>query len=238
MLFNMFPKRTVIVAPHADDEVLGAGGFIAEACRHGWETHIFFATVSGYSSEARGDYSTAASRLDEVKKMAAFLNVTSYAVLFSGEDGERKHLRLDTVPQSELISFISHAIAAVRPSVAVIPYLGYYHQDHRAVASACIASLRPAPDSPLRPFVPVVLAYGHAARGWGGEAYTFNPNFFVDISRSIETKLEAIACYKSQLCEPPHPRSLSVIRDSCSAWGVFAGVSYAEQFECLRFVAA
>lgn len=237
MLFNTFPKRAIIIAPHADDEVLGAGGFIARANQNGWESHVIYATVSGYSSEVRGDISTAASRQDEVNNVAKFLNFTSYAIIFADEDGGRKHLRLDTVPQTELIAFISHAIAAVKPSVAIIPCIGHYHQDHRAVAAACLAALRPAPDSPLRPFVPVVIAYGHAVSGWGGDAYSFKPNFFIDISKSIETKLEAIACYKSQLCNPPHPRSLSAIRDNCSSWGAFSGTHYAEPFECIRFVA-
>jgi LmbE family N-acetylglucosaminyl deacetylase len=189
-LFSLSPKRAVIIAPHADDEVLGAGGFMACARRQGWELHVLFATVSGYPSEARGDHSQTASRLAEVEQMAALLGLAGYDVLFRGEE---KHLRLDTVPQAELIAFISDAVARVRPALAVVPCRGHHHQDHRAVADACAAALRPAPDGP-RPLVRGVLAYGHAAPGWGAGDHAFRPGLFVDISAEIDTKLAALAC--------------------------------------------
>lgn len=229
---SMAPRRAVIVAPHADDEVLGAGGLALLAARRGWEVHVLFATVSGYPSTPRGEISGTALRAREVERAAAALGLAGYSVLFEGEE---RHLALDAVPQSTLIRFVEEHVGRIRPSLAVVPGRGHHHQDHRAVADACVAALRPAPDG-RAPFVPAVLAYGHAAAGWGGEAFAFRPDVFVDIGAVVEDKLAALACYESQVCDPPHPRSLPAVRHQHAAWGALAGVSHAEPFECLRLV--
>ena len=37
---------------------------------------------------------------------------------------------------------------------------------------------------------------------------TFGPNVFFDISDTLEKKIEAMKCYKSELRNFPHPRSI------------------------------
>lgn len=232
MLAGLSPKVALVVAPHADDEILGAGGFIARASQAGWEVGVLFATVSGYRSAVSGESSTGDERLQEVQAALKMAGAAWFEIFRRHED---HHLRLDQVPQTELIAFIESFLSRCRPSVVIVPCRGHYHQDHRALADACVTALRPAPTGRL-PFVPVVLAYGHAAAGWGGQAFGFQPNFFVDISGVVETKLQALACYRSQVFPPPHARSLDAVRHQAASWGAYAGVSHAEPYECLRYV--
>lgn len=235
MLFSGFEhKVAVVLAPHADDEVLGAGGFIAKARATGWEIDFLFATVSGYGSLQRGDRSGNEGRIAEVANVMNVTGARSFAIFDQRGEHADVHLRLDSVPQIELITFIERYLKVARPSIAVIPCRSHYHQDHRAFADAAMTALRPAPDHIL-PFVPVVLAYGHAAAAWTSGA-EFKPNFFIDITDVIDAKLRAVACYESQLCEPPHPRSLEAIRQNAAAWGAYTGTPYAEAYECLRCV--
>jgi len=229
-LFELTPRKALVVAPHADDEVLGAGGLIARLSASGWQIHVLYATISGYPSMVLGDVSRTEARIAEVEAATKVLGVAGYEALFRGEGN---HLRLDAVPQAELIQFIEAGLMRVRPFLAVIPCFGHYHQDHRAVAQACVAALRPAPAARL-PFVPVVLAYGHGAAGWGGAPFEFRPTVFVDISQVIEIKMKAMACYASQLCDAPHLRSPDKIRRFSESWGNSAGVAHAEPFECTR----
>lgn len=230
---SSLPKRAIVIAPHADDEVLGAGGLIALLAEAGWEVYVGYLTISGYPSAAKGDHPDADTREQEVRDALAILGaVGDYRVLFRGED---KHLRLDTVAQADLITFIEEGIRTVRPSLLVMPCRGHYHQDHRATAEACVAAMRPAPHG-ARPLVPLVLAYGHAHGGWGGTGYNFHPSVFVDITDVMERKIQALAAYVTQLCDPPHARSLQALKDQAGMWGAFAGVSYAEPFECLRLL--
>jgi len=226
-------KKIIVVAPHADDETLEAGGLLAKLSSLGWETHVLFATISGFPAMFRNQHSRSEDRNDEVVSAMKVLGVSGYKVLFRGEE---KHLKLDTVPQTVLISFIEKNIKKIKPSICVMPGRGHYHQDHRALSDACVAALRPAPHSSSRPFVPIVIAYGHSSLGWGGDQFGFQPSVFVDISDHIDTKLKALECYTSQLCLPPHPRSLEKTKMFSSIWGNHCGVEFAEPFECIRFV--
>ena len=226
-------NKAVFFAPHADDEVLGAGGLIARLSRDGWEVHVVFGVISGFGSMSTADHSTTPDREEEAHAALSVLGCTSSEVLYRGEEF---HLRLDCLGQGELISSIESTLMSRRPSLVVVPSVRDHHQDHRAIAEACVTALRPAPDG-KRPFVPVVLAYGQSgAAGWGGEPYRFEPNFFVDITEQLDRKLEAMRCYTSQICDPPHGRSLEGIRSRANFYGALAGCQYAEAFESLRYV--
>jgi LmbE family N-acetylglucosaminyl deacetylase len=222
------------VAPHADDEVLGAGGAMALAAESGWEVRVCYAVLSGYTSLARGDTASTRERRAEAEAALSVLGAKDYEVWF---EGESHHLRLDTVPQADLIQLVERAIGTVEPEVVLVPALQHFHQDHRAVARACHAALRPGP-SGSRPLVKAVLRYGHPAPQWGDAASAFAPNVFLDLELVLQKKLTAMQCYRSQLCPPPHPRSLEALRDSSAWWGSLAGVRYAEPFECARLIVA
>ncbi len=231
-LLGLEPNQALVIAPHADDEVLGAGGWICRAAGAGWRVHVLYATIAGYPSSARGDRSTTAQRVAEAEAALAVLGTAGYEVLFQG-DGQ--HLRLDTVPRAELVAGVEARIERLRPSVVLLPCRGHYHQDHRALAEASIAALRPAPEARL-PRVAAVLAYGHAAAGWGGDGYRFHPNVFVDVTEVIDRKLAALDCYRSQTCPAPHPRSREGVCAYSAAWGAAAGCAHAEPFEGLRLL--
>lgn len=231
-LFDLATKRALVLAPHADDEVLGAGGWICRAAACGWAVHVLFATISGFRSVPRGDHPETTARVAEAEAALARMGVSGYDALFLGEE---KHLRLDTVPRTELTGFVERALAEHQPSVVILPTRAHYHQDHRAFAEAAIAALRPMPAGRW-PIPELVLAYGHTAAGWGGSGYHFQPSAFADITAFIDQKLEALACYESQLCPPPHPRSLLGLRAHAATWGAYAGCAYAEPFECLRLL--
>ena len=231
---NSFDDSTIlVVAPHADDEVLGAGGLVARAAARGARVHVAYLTISGFASDSSGTRSTPEERESEVDAACRTLGVTERSVLFRGEE---HHLKLDAIPQAHLVGFLEEVLRDTRPTLAVVPCRGHHHQDHRAAAEASVAALRPAPDTVGRPFVPHVIAYGHSAAGWGGESFQVRPSVFVDVTAVIETKIAALACYKTQLCPVPHPRSLAAVRNQQAVWGAHAGIAYAEAFECLRWV--
>ena len=222
-----------MIAPHADDEVLGAGGFMARLLASGWSVHVIYGVISGFESLSAGNESNSFEREAEAEAALKALGRASWETLYRGEN---LHLKLDSLPQKDLISPIEAALNTHRPSLVLAPSVRDHHQDHRAIAQACVTALRPAP-SGTRHYVPVILAYGQSGpAGWGGEPYRFEPNFFVDIEQHMDQKLEAMRCYKSQICDPPHGRSLEGIRTRASFYGALAGCRYAEAFESLRYV--
>lgn len=61
----------------------------------------------------------------------------------------------------------------------------------------------------------------------------FQPNVFVDISATLETKVQAMAVYESEARPFPHPRSPKALRVIARRWGSVVGV---EAFELVRSV--
>ena len=62
----------------------------------------------------------------------------------------------------------------------------------------------------------------------------FNHNIVVDISDQIETKLDALRLYKSQIDESEGPRSIEAVRALAKFRGSQAGFSYGEAFYLIR----
>jgi len=65
---------------------------------------------------------------------------------------------------------------------------------------------------------------------------SFLPNLFFDISEAINIKINAIATYKTELREYPHPRSLEGIKLIARFWGTKVGLYYAEAFSVVRAI--
>ena len=118
-LFELQPTRALVVAPHADDEVLGAGGLIARLRALDWQVHILYATIAGYPSLASGQDCSSEELAAEAAAARERLGGASHEVLY--RDPERC-MRLDLAPQVELIRFVEDGLRTLQPSLAVIPH--------------------------------------------------------------------------------------------------------------------
>ena len=65
---------------------------------------------------------------------------------------------------------------------------------------------------------------------------TFVPNYWIDISDTLEKKISSIAPYDSEMRDSPHTRSYQNIRQLAGLRGASVGVEYAEAFMLLRAV--
>jgi LmbE family N-acetylglucosaminyl deacetylase len=62
----------------------------------------------------------------------------------------------------------------------------------------------------------------------------FRPSVFVDISATLDRKIAAMECYRSERRGAPHPRSPDALRAAAARWGSVAGMPAAEAFELIR----
>ena len=62
----------------------------------------------------------------------------------------------------------------------------------------------------------------------------FTPNWVIDISDHIETKLKALKCYESQISDFPGPRSIEAIEALAKFRGTQAGFAYGEGMHIIR----
>jgi LmbE family N-acetylglucosaminyl deacetylase len=216
----------LIIAPHADDEVLGVGGAMARWAHEGQTVHVAVVT--------RGRpplYTDAEEDLCRAEALAAHARLgvahTWHLDLPAAE--------LDSLPHRELNHRLAELLRACQPEALFLPFLGDIHLDHQLVFRAGMVAARPCrPGFPRR-----IYAYETLSEtNWNAPYLTpgFNPNHFVDISAFLETKLQAMACYSSQVQAPPHERSIGSLRALATLRGATVGLGAAEAFITLRTV--
>jgi len=62
----------------------------------------------------------------------------------------------------------------------------------------------------------------------------FVPNWYVDVTDTLERKVAAFAHYETEHREYPHPRSERAIRAAAEFHGTSCGFEYAEPFVLVR----
>ena len=105
------------------------------------------------------------------------------------------------------------------------------HPDHRAAAEAAIYAVFPS--APTRPIFPELLAEGlepHQVKEVYMTSDQAHVNVTIDISSTIERKIEALRCHKSQV----DPGDGQWIRHWASETGKAAGIEYAEAFRVMK----
>lgn len=176
-------ERVLVIAPHADDEVIGAGGLLAQL---GGRAAVF--SVSQGADDEQG--------LTEMYKAARCLGVGAPRVLLP-PTGER----LETIPQSVLVDAAQAAIEAAQPT-AVFTCLPSHHQDHTRVHQATLAALRPRGVRPPR----LVACYEYP---WATLAAAPEPGMFHVLSDdALQRKRAALTAYESKIRPHLDPETL------------------------------
>ena len=215
--------KTLVVAPHPDDELLGCGGMLLRRKAEG--AYLGWLIVTGISQETGWSRAKVQQREEEIEQVSAGLGIDQvYNLGFPTT-------RLDTLPMGEVIQKFSEVFRDFEPEEVLIPHRGDVHTDHRVVfdaASACCKWFR-------YPSVRRVLAYETLSEtGFGlDQVATFTPNVFVDISSFLERKIELLQIYKSELGKFPFPRSETAVRALAQYRGATAGFEGAEAFQLL-----
>jgi len=223
-------ESALIVAPHADDEALGAGGLIHRLARRGGAVHVMFAAVDGMQHYGTDHHTSVEEREAEIQAAARILGF-SYSIIYRGRGLIEK---LDTIAQREMVDVFEQALNRLRPDLFVLPHGVDFDQDHRACFQAAFAAARPIPTS-FGKFLPLrVISYEMPKLTWSEQA--FQPNLYLNISDDIDTKLAAVKAYSSQLRATPHVRSLDNLRALAHLRGSEAGIQYAESFRIHRWV--
>ena len=216
--------KTLVVAPHPDDEVLGAGGTLLRRKAEG--TKVAWLIVTTISVELGWSKEKVKQRADEVKRVTELFGFDEVFTL------NFPTIQLDRVPMSDLVAGISEAFRSFEPEEVFVPHPSDVHTDHRMVfdaAASCTKWFR-------YPSVKRVLAYETLSEtDFGlGTDQGFRPNVFVDIEPFLDDKLRAMDIYESELGVFPFPRSHEAIRALAALRGAASGFKAAEAFELLR----
>src|SRR5450432_216242 len=115
----------LVIAPHADDEVLGCGGSIARATLAGIPVDVAVVTTGHPLLFSKRE-------TDRIRREM----VRAHEIL-----GVRRSVRLDlpapkldTLPEHEVADRIAEIVRELRPATVMIPHMGDPHIDHSVVA--------------------------------------------------------------------------------------------------------
>lgn len=219
--------RTLVIAPHPDDEVLGAGGILARLADAGEDAFVAVVTTGrppAFTAEAN-------ARVQEEARCAhELLGVAKTYWL------DQPAASLFETPHSVLNAALFKVISEVQPKTLLIPFIGDIHMDHTLTFLSSLVAARPHQAT----FPTTVMAYETLSEtNWNAPYLTpnFVPNVFVDIESTLPRKLEAMRKFASQLREAPHERSLETVRALATLRGATVHRRAAEAFVLIRHVA-
>jgi LmbE family N-acetylglucosaminyl deacetylase len=217
-------RSTLVIAPHPDDEVLGAGGTIARLAANGCTVKVVVVT------RARTEPGEVSSEVyEEASAVHRILGVDE-TIFWDFPTAE-----LDAVAHRRLNAALADVVARAAPDALFVPFVGDVHLDHAAVFRSTLVAARPA--QPLYPRF--ILAYECLSEtNWNAPylAPNFAPNLFIDIADFLPTKLAAMEAYASQNRAFPHERSLHTIEALARLRGSTVHRQAAEAFVVLREV--
>jgi bacillithiol biosynthesis deacetylase BshB1 len=205
----------LVIGPHPDDQELGMGGTIAKLAAQGHRVHLV--DMTNGEPTPLGDVET---RARESAAAAAILGV------------ERTLLGL---PNRQVVHDLTsrHKLAAVirrhRADWLFLPYPLDAHPDHVAVTrigeDARFDAKLSKTDIPGEPCYPKRIIYYFCTH----LRLNINPTFCIDITDTLEKKMDAVRAYASQFVKNNSPAP-EMVKTMTGYFGGRIGTAYAEPF--------
>ena len=224
--------KVLTIAAHPDDEVLGCGGLMRELADQGEEVSIAIlgeGITSRYDGQERASAGLLEALHERAHRAAERLGAGRLVMKRLPDN------RLDAMPLLEVVKVIEELVRDLDPEVIYTHHGGDLNVDHGIVHRAVLTATRPAPGQRVREIYAFEVP---SSTEWGFQSLepAFRPNTFVDISRTLEVKIDALRCYESEIRPFPHPRSPEAIEAIARRWGSVAGLGAAEAFELIRAI--
>jgi LmbE family N-acetylglucosaminyl deacetylase len=196
--------RVLAFGAHPDDLEVGAGGLLARLAAEGAKVTMAVVSIPNNADQRKAEALAGADVID-----------ADLFILY-----EDKPCRVEDIPMHELVRRFDTIVGDTRPDLVITHSAHDLHWDHGLVNRATVSALRRTPCD-LLAFLssPEMNAQSRSI----GQC-------FADISKTIETKIQAIGAHRSQV-----PKlDLESSRDLARAMGRISGYEYAEAYEVLR----
>lgn len=223
-------KKILIVAAHPDDEVLGCFGTVSKLIKEGYEAYTL---ILGEGKTSRLDTRKIEENKeqlkilnDEIKKANDIIGIKKCFVYDFPDN------RFDSVDLLDIIKVISKIKEEIKPDIIFTHYENDLNIDHKITYQAVITATRPLENESVKEIYSFEIL---SSTEWQ-YPISFSPDVFFDIQDTIELKLNAMQCYKSELCLYPHPRSLEGIELNAKYNGMRVGKNYVEAFKSVRVI--
>jgi LmbE family N-acetylglucosaminyl deacetylase len=215
-MFNVSKKLKIIaIGAHGDDIELACGGTLAQAVKFGHEVSMILVTGGGSSDHNNIKIRNHNEAKKEAIAASRIIGVTDLHIL-----GYK-----DTcVPYSiDLISKLDRIISEFQPDIIFTHFVFDTHQDHIRTAHSTISAARR--QNTILLYEPINPS---------GQGYMpFRPQVYVNISETIESKINSLKAHKSQY-KKYSDKWIEAVVARAKFRGFEMGVEYAECFEVVR----
>ena len=222
--------KVLIVAAHPDDEIIGVGG---TARRHIEAGDSVTALILSKGVTSRKDQANNTTAHEQEKK--ELIKQARRAAEKIGQDIIFLNFpdnRFDSVDLLDIVKEVENHVKSYSPDVIYTHWKYDLNVDHRLTFDAVITACRPCSSY----FVKNIYSFETISNTEWSIKHSFNPNVFINITNTMRNKLEALAYYKHEIREYPHPRSLEGIAINNQRWGLVMAGKYFEAFELVRTV--
>lgn len=215
-MFNSSKKIKIIaIGAHGDDIELACGGTLSKAIKHGHDVEMVI--VTGGASNDHNNITIRGKKeaKKEAEDAAKILGVSNLHIL-----GYK-----DTcVPYSvDLISELDEIISKFNPDIIFTHFIFDTHQDHIRTAHSTISAARR--QNTILLYEPINPS---------GQGYMpFRPQVYIDITETIETKINSLKAHQSQYVKYSD-KWLDAVVARAKFRGFEMGADYAECFEVIR----
>jgi N-acetylglucosamine malate deacetylase 1 len=222
----------LVIVAHPDDEVLGCGGTIARLTSEGHDVYVAIlgeGITSRYDKRKQADQGMIKQLHDRSRQVSKLLGVKKLC-LYDFPDN-----RFDTVPLLDIIKTVEKLIKRFQPQIVYTHHGGDLNIDHAITHRAVMTAARPVESCPVKELYAFEVS-SSTEWAFGQFQPAFQHNVFVDISVTLETKIQAMQIYESEARSFPHPRSPEALRAIAGRWGSTVGVGAVEAFHLIHGV--
>jgi len=210
-LASRYGGRTVLaIGAHPDDLELAIGGTLARLALE--SAHVVMAVVS-----IPTDFAT---RRAEAQRAAEILGCELRILV------DDDCCRVDDIKNHQLVGMLDALVRSVKPAAVFTHSASEFHSDHVVVHNACLSTQR-LERFDFFQFSPTMTR---------AVPVPFHPRAYVDVTGTIDAKMEAIAAHASQFAT--RGLDAEMFRDIARLNGRMVGVKYAEGLDVGRMLIA
>ncbi|OUW35607.1 MAG: GlcNAc-PI de-N-acetylase [Verrucomicrobia bacterium TMED175] len=219
-------KKVLVVVAHSDDETISMGGTIKKHFNLGDIIYVMSMT-DGISSRDNSNENEILIRKNSAKKASSILGF-EWTECFDFKDNA-----MDSHPLLEIVKSIEKVKKIFNPDLVYTHSVSDLNIDHNIVSRAVLTAFRPTPEESCKE---IRLFEVSSSTDFGVASLngSFNPNLFIDIKDTWDSKQEALKAYSSEIRAYPHSRSIEGIKNLAKNRGNQVGYELVEAFEVVR----
>ncbi|MCP4229719.1 MAG: PIG-L family deacetylase, partial [bacterium] len=173
-------KKTLIIAAHPDDEILGCGGTAARLVNEG---HDVYTVILGEGITSRDDTRQREKRETEIARLKKQIHDANGIIgvkdvsIYDFPDN-----RFDSVPLLDIVKVIEAVKDKIKPQVLFTHYENDLNIDHQITYRAVMTATRPQTGETVKE----IYAFEVLSSTEWNFPLTFSPDCFFDITGTID----------------------------------------------------